>query len=106
MPRGGPYTGYYIAPLLSPSIAESAVATASGEVAPQTAAMAIDRVATGYPADFHRAWASGGGVGGWIQLTWTKPPLWLDVEGCFDEPSSSFHCCSAVVGVSWVPVPA
>jgi transposase InsO family protein len=32
--------------------------------------------------------------------------LWLDVEGCFDEPSSSFHCCSAVVGVSWVPVPA
>jgi sugar lactone lactonase YvrE len=83
---GGPYTGYYVAPLLSPSIAESAVATASGAVSPQTAAMAIDRVATGYPADFHREWASGGGVGGWIQLNWETPQN-IDRIALYDRPN-------------------
>jgi LmbE family N-acetylglucosaminyl deacetylase len=68
----------------SASVTASSQDTSTG----QTAAKAIDGVASGYPADFTKEWATvGGRAGSWITLTWPSP-VSLSKIVLYDRPNS------------------
>ena len=83
-------------PLTAPSalaasnLAASATVTASSQntTTSQTAVKAIDGVATGYPTDSTKEWATvGGKAGSWLQLTWSSPVV-IDRVVLYDRPNA------------------
>ena len=62
--------------------------TASSAATAQPAARVVDGVASGYPADYTKEWATvGGGVGSWVKLTWPQP-VHVDRVVLFDRPNT------------------
>lgn len=95
--------GSVIGALAAPTSASAAatpvnVARASGVVVSassqdvsttQVASKAIDGLATGYPSDYTREWATlRGGAGSWIDLTWPRP-VTIDRVVLYDRPNTS-----------------
>ncbi|MBP8881262.1 MAG: CotH kinase family protein [Dermatophilaceae bacterium] len=79
------------APLVAANLAPNATATASSQntSTTQTAAKAIDRSATGYPADYTKEWATvGGRAGSWLKLTWAAPVL-INKIVLYDRPNTN-----------------
>jgi len=73
-----------VARLAGVSVSASSQNTGTG----QTAAKAVDGSAVGYPGDHTREWATaGGGVGSWIQLSWSAP-VTIDRVVLFDRPNT------------------
>jgi hypothetical protein len=71
------------------NVAPLATATASSQNTStgQLASSAIDGVISGYPADNTAEWATqGGGVGSWLELTWSEPYTLSSVV-LFDRPN-------------------
>lgn len=85
------------APAASTNLAGRATVTASSQNTStgQTATKAIDGVATGYPTDYTREWAtSGGKAGSWLKLTWAAPVL-IDRVVLFDRPNANDRITAA-----------
>jgi len=70
------------------NLALSAIATASSQSTStnQTADKAIDAVITGYPGDYTKEWATFGGAGSWLKLTWSSPQT-VDNIVLYDRPN-------------------
>jgi hypothetical protein len=91
-----------IATTPSTNIASFATVTASSETvwSGQTAQKAVDGVATGYPVDYTREWATAGeGVGAWIELTWDIAYS-IDRIVLYDRPNGSDQIIAATVTFS------
>ncbi len=72
------------------NLALTATVTASSQnsATSQTAAKAVDGVATGYPTDSTKEWATvGGKAGSWLQTSWTSPMV-IDRVVLFDRPNA------------------
>jgi len=81
------------------NLAGTATVTASSQntATSQTAAKAVDGVATGYPTDSTKEWATiGGKAGSWIQLTWAAPVL-IDRVVLYDRPNSDDQVTAATL---------
>ena len=73
------------------NIANLAAVTASSEntSTQQTADNAVDGMATGYPEDYTKEWATlNQGAGAWLKLTWSKVYV-VDKVVLFDRPNAS-----------------
>ena len=82
------------------NLALSATASASSETPGQTAAKAIDGVATGYPTEYSKEWATlGGKSGSWIELRWTSPQA-VDGVSLFDRPNLADNVTSGTLTFS------
>jgi hypothetical protein len=91
-----------IATTPSANIALLATVTASSETmwSTQTANKAIDGVATGYPVDYTREWATTGeGIGAWIELQWANPHL-VDRIVLYDRPNGNDQIIAATLTFS------
>jgi hypothetical protein len=83
-------------------VAPDATATASSQNTStgQTADKAIDGSTSGAPTDPTREWATvGGGVGSWLQLTWTTPQT-LSRIVLYDRPNTTDRITAATLTFS------
>jgi hypothetical protein len=90
------------APAGSTNVAPLALATASSQntATGQLASAAIDNVISGYPNDTTAEWATtGGGVGSWLQLTWSKSYTISSVV-LFDRPNTDDQITSGTLTFS------
>ena len=84
------------------NVAPGATVTASSQntATGQLATKAVDGVADGYPGDYTREWATnGGGVGSWLQLTWSQPQT-LDHVVLYDRPNTGDQITAATLTFS------
>ena len=75
--------------------------TASSQAsATQSATKAVDGVASGYPADSSKEWATAGGkAGSWIQLTWPVP-VTIDRVVLYDRPNADDRVTAGALAFS------
>ncbi len=81
------------------NIANLATVTASSEntSTQQTAVKAVDGVATGYPGDYTKEWATNGQkAGAWLKLTWSGVYV-VDKVVLFDRPNLNDQILSATL---------
>ncbi|MEW8050556.1 MAG: PIG-L family deacetylase [Candidatus Thiodiazotropha sp.] len=81
-------------------IASSITASSENAGSTQTAQKAIDGVATGWPVDFRREWASSGeATGAWLELTWDQVYA-VNRVVLFDRPNAADQIISATLSFS------
>ncbi len=84
------------------NIAAGAIVSASSEntSTTQTAVKAVDGVATGYPVDHTREWATvGEGAGAWLDLNWSDAYT-IDRVVLYDRPNGADHIQTALLSFS------
>jgi LmbE family N-acetylglucosaminyl deacetylase len=93
-------TASEIGPLTNVAALSSVTASSEDPNYGQLATKAIDGIATGYPVDFTKEWATvGGGAGSWLNLSWSSPKNISRIV-LYDRPNADDQITSAMITFS------